>query len=114
MFLFLAEPRPQRGAEAQEARAKSEVRMIADGVRYYTGHGAGVLPTLEDLVRPDQSGKSILLEIPLDPWGGSYTIVAGENLRTFLVVSAGPDQEFYTHDDIVQEERWVVRRDRQR
>jgi len=112
MLPFLTEASPQHGQEAREATAKNEVRMIAHGVRYYTGYGAttGVLLSLEDLTRPDQSGRSILIETPPDPWGGTYTIVAGETPRTFLVVCAGPDQEFDTDDDIAQKERWIAPR----
>lgn len=116
MLSLLTEEPWQRGAEAREAMAKNEVRMIASGVRSYTGRGAtaGVLPALEDLTRPDESGRSILMEIPPDPWGGTYTIVTGETPRTFLVVSAGPDQELGTEDDIVQKERWIAPRVRRR
>ena len=58
------------------------------------------LPSLADLTKADDSGPAELVEVPVDPWGSRYEVVAGTKQGTFEAVSPGPDRRVGTADDI--------------
>jgi len=85
--------------EAKEGKALTDVKMIAEHVRSYYAK-RGFPESLEDLVTPDEKGRSELTELPKDPWGMEYELVEGDNYMDFAVVSCGPDKSLDTEDDI--------------
>tara|TARA_R110002072_G_scaffold46591_1_gene128797 strand:+ start:44125 stop:44556 length:432 start_codon:yes stop_codon:yes gene_type:complete len=86
--------------EAKEGKAKSDVKMIADSVRYYYAKNSRLPDSLEDLATKDEKGRSEILELPVDPWNTAYELVPGDSPRDFEVVSCGPDTQLGTEDDI--------------
>ena len=85
--------------EAKEGKALSDVKMIAGAVRLYSAK-RGFPESLEDLVTPDEKGRTELTELPDDPWGTEYELVEGDRPQDFEVVSCGPDKSLDTEDDI--------------
>ena len=59
----------------------------------------GRVPTLEDLVTPDATGRAYLTKSE-DPWGNDYVIRPLEARGKFEVLSAGPDGKLDTADDV--------------
>ena len=86
--------------EAKVGKAKSDVKMIADAVRYYYAKNSRLPDALEDLATKDDKGNSEILELPVDPWNTPYELVQGDTPRQFEVVSCGPDTSLGTDDDI--------------
>jgi len=54
--------------------------------------------SLEELAAPLEKDGEPLLRLELDPWGSAYRLERLE--RALRVVSAGPDREFGTDDDV--------------
>jgi len=86
--------------EANEGKALTDVKIIADQVENYYIHNNRLPDTLEDLVTKDERGRSYLKELPKDPWGTDYELVEGDTRRDFEVISCGPDTSPGTEDDI--------------
>lgn len=86
--------------EANEGKAQTDVKMIADQVRMYYIKNNRLPDSLEDLVTKDDKGRSYLEELPQDPWNTDYELVEGDTPRQFEVISCGPDTSPGTEDDI--------------
>ena len=64
------------------------------------------IPTIDDLLEPDQNGYAYLDgDRPTDPWGHAYRIQELEGRDDFEVVSWGPDGAPDTADDVVHPKR---------
>ncbi|HEX6811434.1 MAG TPA: type II secretion system major pseudopilin GspG [Planctomycetota bacterium] len=87
------------GDEARETKALADVRTIADAVRLYRSKN-GKLPSLEELATKDEKGRSMLEELPKDPWNNDYILREGDRPTEFEVISMGPDGSENTDDDI--------------
>lgn len=86
--------------EAREAKAKVDVKTIADGVQMYKVRKGTLPDSLETLVTKDDRGRSELMELPEDPWGHAYILREGDRAGDFEVISMGPDGNENTEDDI--------------
>jgi Type II secretion system (T2SS), protein G len=54
---------------------------------------------IDDLVHPP-GGEPLLASSPVDPWGHSYAFMPGADGAASQLVSAGPDGELLTDDDL--------------
>ena len=93
-----------RFREAQLDHAQNEVRRIAKVVEHYAMKTGDGNVTIEKLVTEDSKGSRWLESTkrpPEDPWGQPYELRAdaGKPGR-WLVVSAGPDRQLDTDDDV--------------
>ena len=91
-------------ARAQVDHAQNEVRRIAKVVEHYAMKTGDRNVTIEKLVTEDSKGARWLESTkrpPEDPWGQPYELRAdtGKSGR-WQVVSAGPDRQMETDDDI--------------
>ena len=82
-------------------RAEAQMAMFGNAIKgYFIEHRRN--PTcLEDLTKVDPAtGEAPLTTIPLDPWGGTYSLkpVGGGHVE---IRSAGRDGEEGTEDDLV-------------
>ena len=81
------------GHSAQTRTATLELKALAAGVELYQHEHGQVPASLGALVPLD------LRELHLDPWGNSYVLVHGPGGAA--LVSAGPDKQLGTADDIL-------------
>ena len=91
-----------RQAEAEEQTARNDIGSLMDAVTIYVMKNRR-LPTLDELVTPDEKGETYLrnmTEAPKDPWGTPYEIRQGDRLSQFEIMSYGPDRQEGTEDDI--------------
>src|SRR5262249_15365032 len=89
------------GETAKLKKAQADVRVISDAVKtYILLNSARELPTMEQLTTKDEKGNVTIETGSKDPWGQDYEIKRGEKLSDFEVVSAGPDGQMGTEDDI--------------
>ena len=86
--------------EAKESKAMVDVKNIAGAVKMYYIKQGSIPDTLEELVEPDERGRSQHEELPLDPWDSAYELIPGDTPRDWEVISCGPDREAGTEDDI--------------
>jgi hypothetical protein len=73
---------------------RSQILMIAEGVRSYSVFNAGKYPpTLVPLVTPDAEGRSFLPldEVPRDPWGNEYVYTPPAGEQPYEILSLGAD-----------------------
>ena len=91
---------------ARETRVKSDIQNILTQVQLYEALSGGRPPTNEEglkaLVNPKR-GRSLLPEIPKDPWGTEmqYRFPATKSTKqAYDVFSAGKDYKPGTEDDI--------------
>ena len=91
--------------KTNKTKAQSDVKTFAQGVVQYRMENRNKMPkSLEDLV--DESGdKPPVIEggrgALEDPWGTNYELRMNSRQKDrFYVVSAGPDLQFDTDDDI--------------
>jgi len=90
---------------ADESKAKTDLKLIHDGVKTYKLLNRRLPESLDELVEPNEKGQSILESLPDDPWGNPYVLVEGETSRTFEVISWGPDGDEETEDDLSSREK---------
>lgn len=91
-----------RQAEAEEQTARNDINSLQDAVTIYVMKNRR-LPTLDELVQPDEKGETYLrnmTEAPKDPWGTPYEIRQGDRPSQFEILSYGPDRQEGTEDDI--------------
>ncbi len=87
-------------SRARLEKARREVRAIHEAALLYRQHH-GVVPTVGDLTTPDETGHVYIDASLIDPWGEEYDLVpAGRSRSQAEAVSAGPDGEFGTEDDL--------------
>lgn len=90
--------------DSEDTTCRTNMQAIHSAVKNYKLQNRGVreLPSLEDLVSADDGGEAYLEaeEVPIDPWGREFDIREGEGRNKFVIVSAGPDGEFDTEDDL--------------
>ena len=91
--------------EAKETKAKTDCAMIAGSVRSYYVKNSRLPETLEELATKDDRGRSVLEELPVDPWNTPYELIPGDTRRDFEVISCGPDLSQGTEDDISNKAR---------
>lgn len=84
---------------ANVAKARQDLKSIFDAAQVFKMTNNRV-PTVEDLVTPDEKGRAYLEGLTNDPWDNAYEIVNRKS-RTFAVVSNGPDGKRGTEDDLV-------------
>ena len=89
---------------AQEEHAHNEVMRIKEVVELYVMKTGDRNVTLEKLVQEDAKGRRYLEgtndQAPKDPWGTPYEIRPGDKPHKWIVLSAGPDKQMETDDDI--------------
>lgn len=76
--------------EARFTKAQTDVRLIADGVRSYRARHGRLPDSLAVLATKDERGRSELEELPRDPWGNAYELIAGDCPTDWKVISHGP------------------------
>jgi hypothetical protein len=83
-------------ADAKARLARSQAEQIASYVRVFVLTQRRLPNDLSELV-----AKDIMPKLPKDPWGTDYMfVVRNAKERRFQVISAGPDGDFGTADDI--------------
>jgi general secretion pathway protein G len=89
---------------AQEEHAHNEVTRIVKVVELYVMKTGDRNVTLEKLVTEDAKGfrwlEGFNEEAPKDPWGTPYEVRPGDKPSKWIVLSAGPDKQMETDDDI--------------
>lgn len=91
----------QMGEEAKIKKAQADVTAIANAIK--TGMTLGTireLPTMEQLVTPNEKGIALIETARNDPWDNEYEIRPGETRLRFEVISAGPNGTMGDEDDI--------------
>lgn len=89
---------------ARLEKAASDCSAIYGAATRYAVMNSKV-PTMEDLITPDNTGNAYIEMEPLDPWENEYQIREKDGRLKFEVVSAGPDGYEDTEDDIVHPKR---------
>ena len=88
--------------DSNKTAAETSVRAIDDAVVSYKMKHAGKMPdTLAALIEGTDENPAILKGgegALVDPWGNDYKLM--KKGKNFWVVSAGPDGNFDTEDDI--------------
>ncbi|MCI0546406.1 MAG: type II secretion system protein GspG [Candidatus Rokubacteria bacterium] len=82
--------------EANQSRALAETEAIGAAIQSYVAVQGDYPETLDELVRPDESGAQYLNSagIPSDPWGRPYMYaLPGEFASEALVYTLGLDGE---------------------
>lgn len=89
-----------RFQDAQLDTAQSEVKKIQAAIDTYRVNKKGKCPkTLEDL-----KAAQFIDRVPKDPWDTEYQFKCPGDKAAIDVISAGPDGEFDTPDDIANYE----------
>lgn len=86
---------------AKITAAKSTVDTIQNAVVTYNLNHQKNITDLKDLVKEDSEGESILSggeDALVDPWGTDCRLE--KKGRNYVIVSAGPDGQFNTEDDV--------------
>lgn len=87
--------------DAQHSTAKNQTTTIEQAVMTYRASKRGKCPrTLTEL-----RATGYLSKTPKDPWGNDYAFACDGAKSEIEVVSAGPDGELETDDDISNVER---------
>jgi general secretion pathway protein G len=81
--------------KANIAKAKTDIAAIEQAVTTYAVENGGRYPeSIENLVQPDENGKTYLqgyTSVPLDPWKNEYVYSPPDGTRDFLITSYGKD-----------------------
>jgi len=81
---------------AQKQTTETNARAIRSAVRtWWSAHDPGHCPNLQELISDGTLARG---SAQRDPWGGKFNIECQEDV--VLVVSAGPDRQLGTDDDI--------------
>lgn len=82
--------------QAQTDTAKKDVVQIQQAVELYMTQKRGKCPkTLQDL-----KASGVAAKVTKDPWGNDYEIKCPGEKTSVDVISAGPDGEIGTEDDV--------------
>ena len=92
-------------AEAKLTKCRADVRVLADAVRMYRVMKGKLPESLEVLAEKDDRGRSILEQVPVDPYGNEYILREGERPNEFEVICMGPDRAENTEDDVSSKPR---------
>ena len=84
---------------AQIASTRAQLDEITSAWSSYTFAVGRCPQTVDDLVAPP-GGEPFLAKAPVDPWGNAYATMPGTDGAATQIVSAGPDGELLTEDDI--------------
>ncbi|MDA1193663.1 MAG: type II secretion system protein GspG [Planctomycetota bacterium] len=91
---------PMEEEDGATRLARLQAEQVGSYVRVFVLNKKRMPVDLNELVSED-----IAASVPRDPWGASFRLhVLDEKTREFLIISAGPDGEFNTEDDIVSGE----------
>ncbi len=87
--------------QSQEHRAFLVMSELGKAIELYKLSNRGQVPdALDELTQDDEStGESYIDKIPNDPWGNEFDYRPDN--RKFTIVSAGPDEQMDTDDDVV-------------
>lgn len=89
--------------KANETAAKASVDSIKDAVITYSIANNSKLPDSLDKLVEERGDNPPILEggsdVLIDPWGNKYNYEKKGN-KHFVIISAGPDSDFGTEDDI--------------
>lgn len=89
--------RPQDSIRLEDAKRIGSI--LASVVEMFRRERGGALPRdIDQLLEQGRGGEPFISAIPVDPWGGSYRIVASG--KAFEIWSAGPDRTPDTSDDV--------------
>ena len=86
--------------KAKEQIAHANAVNIAQQVKMYYVNNGKLPSTLSVLAEKDEKGRSLLEELPKDPWGNDYELKPGDRRDDWEVFSWGPDGSAGTEDDI--------------
>jgi general secretion pathway protein G len=91
--------------EARTETAKMAVLEFKKVVESFYVKEARMPEDWNQLIEKDSTGKSYLdaNEPPVDPWGKEYVLQRGERANHMIIISAGPDKQEGTDDDITSE-----------
>ena len=85
--------------ETKVTSCYSSVRAIRDSAVLYQTKKGKFPKSMDDLIAEDSQGRSYFDEnMRLDPWNNDYKFES-KGMK-FVVISAGPDGQFGTEDDI--------------
>jgi hypothetical protein len=79
-------------AEMDLELARIQAEMLLEAVEFYRNEKNALPESLEELAKAGYMGS-----VPKDPWGGTYQLRTKDGLA---IVSAGPDKQFDTADDV--------------
>jgi len=85
--------------EAKVTKAKADVVSIEGAAKLFFVQ-RGRLPKLTDLAERDGGKPPYIDALPQDPWHRDYELREGAGRGEFEIVSAGPDGELGSADDI--------------
>jgi len=85
---------------AREQVARTNATGIAHAVRAFRAREGRLPASLSALVQVDVRGRRDLEALPRDPWGHEFLLIQDDVPPGWEVVSAGPDGDEGTEDDI--------------
>ena len=85
--------------ESKVTKARTDVATLTAAAKMFLLQ-RGRVPALPDLVARDGSRPPMLDDLPRDPWDHDYELLTGPAKDEFAVVSAGPDGQLGSEDDI--------------
>ena len=85
--------------EAKIETTRTSVKTIHESVKMFYIQNSKLPDSLEDLISEDFKGGPFLESLDPDVWGNDY-ILRGETRNDFEVISAGPDGNEDSEDDI--------------
>ncbi len=85
--------------ESKSTKTRTDTVAIAQAAKLFFVR-RGRLPTLDDLTARDGDNPPALEHLPRDPWDHDYVLRQGRTRDEFEVLSAGPDGQLDTEDDI--------------
>jgi hypothetical protein len=97
------------GAGDKLQKAQKDVAEIASGVRAWRAMKGAYPESLDALAQKDEKGRSMLAEVPKDPWGQAYEMRMGDGPHDWEVVSLGPDR-VQSEDDVTSRKRATERK----
>lgn len=107
LMSFIAPQLLSHPDKARNLEVQAELKTIKNALHlYYLDHQS--FPSanigLDLLAKGDSQGNVYLADMPIDPWGMSYELreLPPNNL---IVLSAGPDKQFGTDDDVTEKVR---------
>ena len=90
-----------RAAFQARQRARSDLQALAAAARQFReANGGGQLPSVAELARAEPGGKALYGGAAQDPWGHDYVVQKRPTGSRWQAVSAGPDGELGTADDL--------------
>ena len=89
--------------EIRQTTATVWTRILGDAARAFVSQHGRMPADTAELLEPDASGHPLLDELPPDPWGRPYRLEQRHAPQRMHASSAGPDGEFGSDDDIVDE-----------